>query len=89
MEIWYERLCIYRLHTQNVCSFVFLLVTLTFGLVKNIKVIVRTSTYLVLVLHIFQLLCQIRECWSYIRVILPAFQHYLMPRIEIICPHEE
>ena len=38
-------------------------------------------SYLVLVLHIFQLLFQIGECRSYIRVILPAFQHYLMPRI--------
>ena len=37
--------------------------------------------YIVLVLHIFQLGFQLRECWSYIWAILPAFQHYLMPRI--------
>ena len=41
-------------------------------------------SYLVLVLHIFQLVFQLRECWSYIRVILPAFQHYLIPTIEIL-----
>ena len=41
-------------------------------------------SYLVLDLHVFQLVFQLRERWSYIRVILPAFQHYLIPTIEII-----
>ena len=42
-------------------------------------------SYLVLVLHIFQLVFQIRECWSCIRVILPTSQHYLIPTIKISC----
>ena len=45
-------------------------------------------SYLVLDLHIFQLVFQLGECWSYFRVSLPAFQHYLIPTIEIICFYE-
>ena len=84
-----------RLHI-NICSFSLPLVPLNFLHEKhkgNRSKDAFYLSYLVLVLHIFQLLFQIGECRSYIRVILPAFQHYLMPRInrqelkmnEIIC----
>ena len=86
MKIWGQRLYPVRWYTKNICSFTFPLVTLSFhfSLNKhngNRSIPACYLSYPVLVLQIFQLGFQIRECWPYIRVILPAFQHYLMPRI--------
>ena len=54
------------------------------GIKRNLSIDAYLLSYLMLILHVFQLVFQLRECWSYIRVILPAFQHYLIPTIEIL-----
>ena len=48
---------------------------------KNTIQINVPLSYLVLVLHLLQLVFQISECWSFIWVISPAFHHYLIPGI--------
>ena len=48
---------------------------------KNTIQINVPLSYLVLVLHLHQLVFQISECWSFIWVIFPAFHHYLIPGI--------
>jgi len=47
---------------------------------EKVKENVRLS-YPVLVFYIFKLVFQIGECWSFIRIIFPAFHHYLIPVI--------